>query len=83
MRSSQETMPSLGLGALAVLDVDDVLQRGQVAADVARRARQRSGLVRSTTAPESARRSFTASGPKAENSGPMTAPAFSVPKTAA
>ena len=38
-----------------------------------------SGLVTSTFAPLSCSRSFTASGPNAENSGPMTAPSFSVP----
>ena len=39
--------------------------------------------VSSKTAPEFSMRSFTASGPKAENSGPMTQPALSVPNTAA
>ena len=42
-----------------------------------------SGDVMSTFAPASARRSPAASGPNAEKSGPVTQPAFSVPKTAA
>ena len=44
--------------------------------------RRRAGSVTKIVAPESCKRSLTGSGPNAENSGPMTPPAFSTPITA-
>ena len=43
---------------------------------------RRSGVTMSALAPLSSRRSFTGSGPKAENRGPAMAPTFSMPKKA-
>ncbi len=82
IRAFHESSPGSSVGSLPCSTMMMCLRSGRCGFICSTFARW-SGDVTSTFAPASASRSPAASGPNAENSGPVTQPAFSVPKTAA